>query len=295
MDDEGYPDGLILNSAVQELKKLKAQRKPFFLGVGFFKPHLPFNAPKKYWDLYDRSSLPLADDPFIPKNVHPSSVGNMGEFNNYKLSDEKPSLDQPISDEYARKLIHGYYASISYIDHLVGKLIGELKSLDLDKNTVIVLWGDHGWHLGNDRKWGKHSLFERALKSALIIKLPGEKHYNPKIKAIVESVDLYPTLMDYCGIKPPYELDGESVLKLIQSKETDSENLAFSFWKNGVSMRTDRYRLTQFYRAESPQIELYDHTSDPSENNNIALSHKKIVDSLIPVLKQKTPQFYDTP
>ena len=295
VDDDGYPDGLILNSAIQELKKLKAQRKPFFLGVGFFKPHLPFNAPKKYWDLYDRSSIPIAEDPFIPQNVHPKSVGSMGEFNSYKLSDEKPTLDQPISDDYARKLIHGYYASISYVDHLVGRLIGELKSLDLDKNTVIVLWGDHGWHLGNDRKWGKHSLFERALKSALIIKLPGEKHNNKKIKAIVESVDIYPTLMDYCGIKPPYELDGESVLKLIRSKDVDSKNLAFSYWKNGVSMKTERYRLTKFYRAESPKIELYDHTTDPGENINIALSHQKILDSLIPVLKKKTPKFYHTP
>ena len=178
--DEGYPDGLILKSAVKELKKLKAQKKPFFLGVGFFKPHLPFNAPKKYWDLYDRQMIPIASDPFIPQNVHPNSVGKMGEFYNYKLSDEKPTLDQSVSDVYARKLIHGYYASVSYIDHLIGELLLELKSLELDKETIVVLWGDHGWHLGNDRKWGKHSLFERSLKSALIVKLPGLNHASKK-------------------------------------------------------------------------------------------------------------------
>ena len=139
--DEGYPDGLILKSAVKELKKLKAQKKPFFLGVGFFKPHLPFNAPKKYWDLYDRPMIPIASDPFIPQNVHPNSVGKMGEFYNYKLSDEKPTLDQSVSDVYARKLIHGYYASVSYIDHLIGELLLELKSLELDKETIVVLWG----------------------------------------------------------------------------------------------------------------------------------------------------------
>ena len=195
--DNGYPDGLILNSAVKELKKLKAEYKPFFLGVGFFKPHLPFNAPKKYWDLYERSSIPIASDPLIPKNVHPKSLGKMGEFYNYKLSDEKPTLEKPVSDDYARKLIHGYYASISYVDHLIGKLLKELKALDLDKNTLIVLWGDHGWHLGNDRKWGKHSLFERSLKSALIVKLPGVNHASKEIKTIVETVDLYPTLLDF--------------------------------------------------------------------------------------------------
>ena len=184
VSDEGYPDGLILKSAIEELNKLKAQQKPFFLGVGFFKPHLPFNAPKKYWDLYDRHSIPIASDPFIPRNVHVQSIGKMGEFYNYKLSDEKPTLDQSVSDGYARKLIHGYYASISYVDHLIGQLLLELKSLELDKNTIVVLWGDHGWHLGNDRKWGKHTLFDRSLKSALIIKLPGVNHASKVIRGL---------------------------------------------------------------------------------------------------------------
>ena len=290
--DEGYPDGLILNSAVEELKKLKAGQKPFFLGVGFFKPHLPFNAPKKYWDLYDRSSIPIAPDSFIPQNVHPKSVGKMGEFYNYKLSDEKPTLDQPISDEYARKLIHGYYASISYVDHLIGKLLAELKSLDLDKNTMVVLWGDHGWHLGNDRKWGKHSLFERSLRSALIVKLPGVNHISKEINTIVESVDLYPTLLDFCGIEKPYKLDGKSLMDMMQSDGMDKDYRAFGFWKEGVSIRTDRYRLNSFFRKEEPKIELFDHLIDPEENINIAADNQKIVDSLMPILQQVTPKFY---
>lgn len=293
VSDEGYPDGLILKSALQELRKLKTQQKPFFLGVGFFKPHLPFNAPKKYWDLYDRSSIPIASDPFIPQNVHPKSVGRMGEFYNYKLSDEKPTLDQAVSNDYARKLIHGYYASISYIDHLIGQLLAELKALDLDKNTMIVLWGDHGWHLGNDRKWGKHSLFERSLKSALIIKLPGKHHKSQEINTIVESVDLYPTLLDYCGISQPYEMDGKSLLGLIQSGKSDKINQAFGFWKDGISIKTDSYRLTKFYREEEPKIELYNHLSDPEENQNIAEDHPKIVDSLVLILEDKSPNFYN--
>jgi arylsulfatase A-like enzyme len=290
--DEGYPDGLILKSAVEELKKLKAQQKPFFLGVGFFKPHLPFNAPKKYWDLYDSSTIPIASDPFIPQNVHPKSVGKMGEFYNYKLSDEKPTLDQPVSDDYARKLIHGYYASISYIDHLIGQILAELKSLDLDNNTTVVLWGDHGWHLGNDRKWGKHSLFERSLKSALIVKLPGLNHASKEINTIVETVDLYPTLLDFCGIGQPHALDGKSLLGLIQSGKSDSHKRAIGFWRDGISIRTDRYRLTKFFRDEEPKIELYNHLMDPEENRNIAADQPKIVDSLMPVLDQATPEFY---
>ena len=292
VQDEGYPDGLILKSAVQELKKLKAQRKPFFLGVGFLKPHLPFNAPKKYWDLYDRYSIPIASDPFIPKNIHPKSVGKMGEFYNYKLSDEKPTLEKSVSDVYARKLIHGYYASISYVDNLVGQLLSELKSLKLYKNTIVILWGDHGWHLGNDRKWGKHSLFERSLKSALIIKLPGVNHVSKEINSIVETVDLYPTLLDFCGIEPPYKLDGKSIMELIQTGKSNHHNSAFSFWTDGISIRTDRYRLTKFFREEKPNIELYDHSLDPEENMNIAVNKQKIIDSLLPVLKKTSPEFY---
>ncbi|MEC7068722.1 MAG: sulfatase [Bacteroidota bacterium] len=290
--DEGYPDGLILKSALKELRKLKAQQKPFLLGVGFFKPHLPFNAPKKYWDLYDRSSIPTASDPFIPQNVHPNSVGKMGEFYNYKLSDEKPTLARSISDEYARKLIHGYYASVSYIDHLVGELLMELKSLELDKETIVVLWGDHGWHLGNDRKWGKHSLFERSLKSALIVKIPGVNHASKEINSIVETVDLYPTLLDFCGIAKPYKLDGKSLVELIQTGKSNHPNQAFGFWKNGVSLKTDRYRVTKFFREEEPKIELYDHLLDQEENVNIAFDNQKIVDSLMPVLEKVTPEFY---
>mgnify|MGYP005760019121 FL=1 len=157
---------------------------------------------------------------------------------------------------------------------------------------MIVLWGDHGWHLGNDRKWGKHTLFERSLKSALIIKLPGDRHYKSEINTVVESVDLYPTIMDYCGIDPPYNLDGESLLELIESDHAVRKNHAYGFWKNGVTVRSDRYRLTKFFREEEPMIELYDHLNDPDENINIAADNKKIIQSLMPLLNEKVPKFY---
>jgi iduronate 2-sulfatase len=260
--------------------------------VGFFKPHLPFNAPKKYWDLYERSKIPIAPDPFIPEGINPASIGRMGEFYNYQLSDEKPNLDHPISDGYARKLIHGYYASISYVDNLIGKLIQGLKSLEMDRNTIIVLWGDHGWHLGNDLKWGKHSLFERSLKSTLIIKLPDNTPSQKKIDTVVESVDLYPTLLEYCGIRSPYDLDGKSLLGLMKFKPPKNERVAYSYFKNGISLRNDRYRLTKFYRKEKPRLELYDHKTDPEENHNIAEYNKELIKSLMPLLDEATPKFY---
>ena len=293
ISDYDYPDGLILKSSINELNRLKEEGKPFFLGVGFFKPHLPFNAPKKYWDIYERDSISVAPDPNIPLGVNPKSIGKMGEFHNYKLSDEKPTLSQSVSDQYARKLIHGYYASISYIDNLIGKLIQELESLGLDKNTMVIIWGDHGWHLGNDRKWGKHTLFERSLKSVLIIKLPGKQNKIKEIDSIVETVDIYPTLMEFCSITPPYKLDGESLLKHMISKKTNKKNIAYSYWKEGISIRTEKYRLTKFFRKEEPRIELYDHLLDSEENKNIALLNKRLIDSLMPTLMKSIPKFYE--
>ncbi|MCP4977949.1 MAG: sulfatase-like hydrolase/transferase, partial [Maribacter sp.] len=192
VDDEGYVDGLTTNLAITKLRELKKREEPFFLGVGFFKPHLPFNAPKKYWDLYDRAEIPLSPNPSIPENINTQSLHGSGEFNQYKLTDEKASLSKAVSDDYAKKLRHAYLAGVSYIDAQVGKVLSELRSLGLDKNTIVVVWGDHGWHLGDQRVWGKHTLFENALKSALIIKTP-EKNLNKKsINSIIETVDIYP-------------------------------------------------------------------------------------------------------
>ena len=292
VDDEGYPDGLIAKNAIAELKLLKKKNNPFFLGVGFFKPHLPFNAPKKYWSLYDRKDISIAPDPFIPKNVDPSSLQKMGEFNNYKLSDEKASLSEPLSNTYSKKLIHAYYAAISYTDAQIGKLIKELKNLELDKNTIVVIWGDHGWHLGNDRVWGKHTLFNIALKSALIIKVPGIKTKNNKVSSILESVDLYPTLLELCGVNQPHKVDGESFVDLIQTPDLRKRNVAYSYWKNGFSVKTERYRLTKFFRNQEHVVELYDHLLDPYENINIAKVKTKKVEQLMSILKKGDNGFY---
>ena len=294
VDDESYPDGLTAKLAVGKLQELAVKNQPFFLGVGFFKPHLPFNAPQKYWDLYDESKIALTPSPAIPEHVNPASFHQSAEFNGYKLGDEKASLSKPLSDAYARKLRHGYYASVSYVDAQIGKVLAELKKLNMDKNTIVVLWGDHGWHLGDDRVWGKHTISEYALRSPLIIKVPGYKGgYSDKI---VSSIDLYPTLMELCRVKQPYKTDGKSLLPLLKNPNNKTwDNVAYSYYRKGITVRTDNYRFTKYFRKEQPTYELYDHSADPYENKNIAEAHPDIVKNLLPIWARGNTGLYDKP
>jgi len=295
VEDEGYPDGLTANLALSKLKELQENEKPFFMGVGFFKPHLPFNAPKKYWDLYERDSVPISDNPRIPENINLASLQDSGEFNQYALGEERAGLDTSVSNTYARKLRHGYLASVSYIDAQIGKLLQELKRLELAENTIVVIWGDHGWHLGDQRVWGKHTLFENALKSTLIIKTPDAmnanesdaSNHNHKVEAVVESVDLYPTLLELADIPLNHKIDGESLVPLLTSNGSRNQGKAYGYFNQGITLRTPDYRLTKYFREEEPHIELYDHTADIPENKNIASEHPEIVARLMPLLEQE--------
>ncbi|WP_425236090.1 sulfatase [Ulvibacterium sp.] len=291
--DDGYPDGLTTKLALAKLQELKNKEEPFFMGVGYFKPHLPFNAPKKYWDLYDRDSIPLAAYPKIPEGIHSKSLHESGEFNQYALGEEKAGLSKVVSDAYAKKLRHAYVASISYIDAQIGRLWKELKVLGLDKNTIIVIWGDHGWHLGDQRVWGKHTLFENALKSTLIIKSPYLEHENKKVDHIVETVDIYPTLLELCDLKINHYVDGESFAHTMESTQKQSNGVAYGYFKNGITLRTDSHRLTQYYREEKPTIELYDHTLDPEESKNIAKDNPEVIQALMPILEQGNTGLYN--
>jgi arylsulfatase A-like enzyme len=293
VDDDGYPDGLTTKLAILKLKELKENPKPFFLGVGFFKPHLPFNAPKKYWDLYDPETIPISPNPTIPTNINLHSLHNSGEFNGYALGEEKARLLQPVSDAYARKVTHAYYAAVSYIDAQVGLLMKEVKALGLDENTIIVIWGDHGWHLGDQQVWGKHTIFENALNSALVFKVPGKKNQGFLQKSIVETVDIYPTLLELCGVETPQQLDGESFVNLIDTRNTSKNNVAYSYFKNGITLRTNRYRLTKYYRKQDPTIELYDHLNDPLETKNIASHFPELVNELTPLLEKGNTGLYE--
>lgn len=294
VDDQGYPDGLTTNLALSKLKELKNKKQPFFMGVGFFKPHLPFNAPKKYWELYNRDNIPLSDNPKIPENISLQSLHESGEFNQYALGEEKASLSESVSDNYARKLRHGYLASISYIDTQIGKLLEELKIQGMEENTIVVIWGDHGWHLGDKRVWGKHTLFENALKSTLIVKSPMLENQNKRVQTIVESVDLYPTLMELCGIPLNHKIDGESFAKVLETntEKNKGNNVAYSYFNNGISMRTEKYRLTKYFRPEQPVIELYDHSVDPNESRNIATENPETVSDLMHLLEKGNTSLY---
>jgi arylsulfatase A-like enzyme len=292
VSDEGYPDGLTAKLAVQKLDELAANGKPFFLGVGFFKPHLPFNAPRKYWDLYDESRLPIAAMADLPVNVHRESLQESGEFGGYKKGDEKASLDRRVSDAYSRKLRHAYYACVSYMDAQVGRVLDKLKETGLDKNTIVVLWGDHGWHLGEDRVWGKHTLSEWSLRSPFIVKLPGSTKGSVS-ENIISSVDIYPTIMELCGIKSPEKIDGKSHAEMIKKNTHPKKNLiAYSYFNNGITCRTDRYRLTRYFRKAEPVLELYDYLKDPNETRNIAGDNPDVVKKLLPLLEKGNNGIY---
>lgn len=295
VDDTGYPDGLTAELAVSKLRELRKKEQPFFLGVGFFKPHLPFTAPQKYWDLYDPHTIPVSPSGSLPENVHRQSLHQSGEFNQYKLGEEKASLDAPVSDTYARKLIQAYFACVSYVDAQVGKILTELEQQDLRDNTIVVVWGDHGWHLGDHRVWGKHTLFDRALKSVLIVSAP--EHARGVVSGrVISTLDIYPTLMKLCGLEMPYETEGRSFARLLRdasSKATDWEDLAFSYYKRGITLRTERYRLTKYFRDEQPTIELYDHRHDPLETGNVATDNPEIVERLMPIWKRGDTGLYE--
>jgi len=295
VSDDGYPDGLTAVLALKKLRELAQRKQPFFLGVGFFKPHLPFTAPKKYWDLYDESIIPLTPSPGIPENVNPSSLNQSGEFNQYKLGEEHPSLTDPVSDAYARKLRHAYYAAISYVDAQVGKVLDELDSLGLADNTIVVLWGDHGWHLGDDLVWGKHTIFEWALRSAFIMRVPGATTHGISCHRVVSAIDIYPTLMDMCDITDTLYTDGESFKTLLDNPGRATwKDVAYSYYRHGITVRTPRYRLTRYFRKEEPLTELYDHRNDPYENVNIAVSRPFLTDSLMTIWKKGNTGLYGT-
>lgn len=292
VNDEGYPDGITANLAISKLREMKDKDGPFFMGVGFFKPHLPFNAPKKYWDLYNRDSIPISANLNIPENIHLKSLHESGEFNQYALGEEKASLSKSVSDDYAKKLRHAYLASISYIDAQIGKLQNELKASGLDKNTIVVIWGDHGWHLGDQRVWGKHTLFENALKSTLIIKSPFNEHKNKTVENIIESVDIYPTLLELCGIPLNHKIDGESFARTMLEGDPKKDDVAYGYFKQGITLRTKKYRLTKYFRMEEPTVELYDHSSDAKEQSNIAGQNPQVVQKLLPLLEEGNTGLY---
>ncbi|MFC1636706.1 sulfatase [Planctomycetota bacterium] len=268
--DGAYPDGANTEHAIRELNRLKD--RPFFLAMGFYKPHLPFNAPKKYWDMYKPENIKLADNPFIPENAPSYAMTNWGELRNYYGIPKK----NPCADELARQLIRGYYACVSYIDTLIGKLLDELDRLKLSDNTVIILWGDHGWKLGEHAGWCKHTNFELDTHVPMILSVPGMKTAGQRTMALTEYVDIYPTLCQACGLSQPAHLEGLSMMPLVDDPDRPWKKAAFSQYPRGKVMgytiRTRRFRYTEWRERKTDKVmarELYDHKNDPQENVNV--------------------------
>jgi len=220
--DNMYDDGYSADCAVATLRALKD--KPFFLGVGFKKPHLPFVAPKKYWDLYDPAEIELADNPFAPKNA--PSMGLHASFELRTRTGVPKTGD--VSDPDARNLIHAYLACVSYVDAQIGRLLDELETLGLRENTVVMLWGDHGWHLGEHGIWGKATNYEIAARVPLIVSAPGRAARNVKSDALVELVDMYPTLCELAGLSLPEHLEGRSFAPLLDKPDRPWKDAVFS-------------------------------------------------------------------
>jgi iduronate 2-sulfatase len=271
--DQAYFDGRIADLAVQALRQHKD--KPFFLAVGFWKPHLPFNAPKKYWDLYDRARVSLPAHPRPPLAVPKLALHNSREL--------LGTRGRELSPEEIRELRHGYYAAISYLDAQVGKVLGELKRLGLEDNTVVVFWSDHGFHLGEHGLWCKTSNFELDARVPLIIALPHPRHPGARTDALVELLDLYPTLTDLCGLPAPNALEGVPLKPVLMDPRASVKPAAYTqhprpaYYQEqpqamGYSVRTDRFRYTEWRDWKTGKVvarELYDHRNDPAETRNV--------------------------
>lgn len=283
--DNAYADGVLADRAIADLRRLSEKEEPFLLAVGFFKPHLPFVAPKKYWDLYDYDEIQLPDNYYVPENAPKESIHSFGELRAYAGIPARG----PVSDETARHLIHGYYACVSYIDAQIGRLLDELQRLELTDNTIVVLWSDHGWNLGEHTLWCKHCCYETSMQIPLIVKAPGVAESGQRRQELIESIDLYPTLCELAGLPRPDHLQGRSFVELMQAAQADWKPVAVGRFQNGDTIRSDRYRYTEYTRADGRWIAnmLYDHTTDPEENVNIVESHRDAARRLAEELHQR--------
>ena len=269
--DNSLYDGALADRAITELQRLAHDRAtrgtPFFLAVGFRKPHLPFVAPQSYWDLYPPDQIQLAPNPDPPQGAPAVALTDWAELRNYQGIPQTG----PVTDAQARELIRGYYASASYMDAQLGRVVDALDALHLRQDTIIVFWGDHGWSLGEHGLWCKHTNFEEATHAPLILVVPGQKAPGGRANALTEFVDVYPTLAQAAGLPVPAGLAGQSVLALTDDPSLPNKDAALSQYRHkgtmGASIRTDRYRYTSW---GDEGAELYDHATDPGENVNLA-------------------------
>ena len=281
--DNEYQTGAFAQKAIEVLRDKRD--KPLFLALGFRKPHLPFNAPKKYWDMYDPENIKLAPNRHPPKGVSEYNRTRFGELRNYFGIAE----EGPVSQADALKLIHGYYACISYVDAQLGKVLNELENLGHADNTVVVLWSDHGWKLGEYGWWCKHTANEIDTRVPFIIKFPDAKGNGERSSALVELIDLYPTLCDLAGISTPDHNEGLSLVPLLSEPNRKWKKAAFSIWVDrnpkfiGYTLRSEQYRYTEWRDIKTSNLldrELYDLSNGSIPVANLAKlkKNKKLLD-----------------
>jgi iduronate 2-sulfatase len=286
-----FPDGVAADQAIAAIRALR--NAPFFIAVGFKKPHLPFVAPPAFFNMYDKNAIPEATNPFRAFGAPTIAFENLSELKQYSgIVGANLQRDESLR----RDLKRAYYAATSFVDAQIGRVLAELEYWGLSENTVIVLWGDHGWHLGEQGDWGKHTNFEVGARVPLIIKAPGQPS-NQTTSAIVELVDLYPTICELAGVPIPntqahggYPIQGDSIVNLISNPAVQSRRGAFSQWRRGGyvghSLRTDRYRFTEWVMTGNVRnviYELYDHASDPEETTNVSADFRYA--AILPDLK----------
>jgi iduronate 2-sulfatase len=299
--DNAYPDGALADEAIGRLhQRAENADEPFFLALGFVKPHLPFCAPKKYWDLHDPAAFELAERPTPPGGAPPYAPQFGGELRQYAGVPEKG----PIPADMQRMLIHGYFAAVSYMDAQLGRVLDELDRLKLAERTIIVLWGDHGWHLGDHGIWCKHTNYEQATHIPLLVVAPGVTKAGGRTTSLAETVDLYPTLCELVGLpipQPPHALDGNSFVAALRDPHAAMKEAIFHVYPRnprekgpllGRAVRTDRYRLVEWKRPGTDagaiaDLELYDYQTDPAETRNLAGEQPETVARLQAILAKQ--------
>lgn len=295
--DEAYADGRSARSAIERLAAFKASGAPFFLAVGFARPHLPFSVPKKYWDIYDPATLPMPAFERLPDGA-PTFAGKVGgEIVAYSPVPEKTS-EAAYPDELKRKLIHGYYAGVSYADAQIGKILEALEQSEMASNTIVVLWGDHGYHLGDHGMWTKHTNYEQATRIPLVFAGPRIQP-GAATRQLAETVDIYPTLAALAGLpspKGPQPIDGIDLTPVLENPGTRLRGYAYHAYNRphrwGQAIRTEQYRLVRWRHDETKEqiYELYDLINDPGELRNLADERPDVVKMLDAVLdRQPSP------
>lgn len=279
--DEAYKDGANTLLAIKELKKLKEADKPFFLAYGLTKPHLPFVAPQKYWDLYPEETIELTHLTEHPEGSNKYTVRTGGELGNYALM---PKKFADVDDNTAKTLRRGYYACVSYIDAQIGKVLDELETLGLRENTIIVLWGDHGYKLGDYKSWCKWSNMTMDTNIPMLVSIPNGKK-GVVCEQMVEALDLYPTLAELCGLQQPQHLEGKSLVPVLNNPTfvSESTKYAYTIWPDqrftydntvmGYSVKDQRFNYVEWVKLKTGKLvarELYDHSNDPEETKNVA-------------------------